>query len=268
MTTMAKGYQGRGAMHDERMSEEANESDAQRMAMLEALLTELVQTASVALGSELVSVLLFGSAAEGRLRANSDVNVLMLVKSFDAQRIDLLREPLRLAHAAARVEVMFLREDELPVAAELFAVKFNDIRSRHRLLYGSDPVQSLSIDPVELRRRLREVLLNLSIRLRERYALVSLREEQLARVLAEAAGPLRAAAVAVQSLQGKAVLAPREALEAVALATQDEEFIRAVALLPLARAQAPLPPGVGGPALLALSRLAGNLRMTMESAAS
>ena len=253
-------------MHDERMSEAANESDAQRMAMLEALLTELVQTASVALGSELVSVLLFGSAAEGRLRANSDVNVLMLVKSFDAQRIDLLREPLRLAHAAARVEVMFLREDELPVAAELFAVKFNDIRSRHRLLYGSDPVQSLSIDPVELRRRLREVLLNLSIRLRERYALVSLREEQLARVLAEAAGPLRAAAVAVQSLQGKAVLAPREALEAVALATQDEEFIRAVALLPLARAQAQLPPEVGGPALLALSRLASNLRMTMESA--
>ena len=35
-------------------------------------------------------------------------------------------------------EVMFLLEDELPVAAELFAVKFNDIRNRHRVLYGSD----------------------------------------------------------------------------------------------------------------------------------
>lgn len=255
-------------MHDDWKGRALNGPDAERMATLEVLLTELVRAASAALGSELVSVLLFGSAAEGRLRANSDVNVLMLIKSFDAQRIDLLREPLRLAHAAARVEVMFLREDELPVAAELFAVKLNDIRSRHRLLYGSDPVQSLSIDPLELRRRLREVLLNLSIRLRERYALVSLREEQLARVLAEAAGPLRAAALAVQSLQGKTVLAPREALEAVALETRDDEFIRAVALLPLARAQAPLPAGAGGPALLALSRLASNLRQALEGAVS
>ena len=60
----------------------------------------------------------------------------------------------------------------------------NDIRARHRVLHGSDPFAALRIDAAELRRRLREVLLNLALRLRERYALVSLREEQLARVLA------------------------------------------------------------------------------------
>ena len=243
-------------------------ADAERMGAVEAVLGELVQVASAALGSDLLSVLLFGSAAEGRLRANSDVNVLMLLKSFDALRIDALREPMRLAHAAARVEVMFLLEEELPVAAELFAVKFSDMRARHRVLYGSNPVLALHIDDVELRRRLREVLLNLAIRLRERYVLISLREEQLARVLAAAAGPLRAAACALLKLQGKVAVAPREALEAVAAATLDDDFIRAVALLPQARQQQSLPPGAGGPALLALTRLASHLRAALEGAVS
>lgn len=238
--------------------------DAERMVTVEAVLAELVRAAGEALRADLLSVLLFGSAAEGRLRANSDVNVLMLLKSFDAQRVDALREPLRLAHAAARVEVMFLLETELPVAAELFAVKFNDIRSRHRVLYGSDPVQALQIDEAELRRRLREVLLNLAIRLRERYVLISLREEQLARVLADAAGPLRASAVALLKLQGKPAAAPREALESVAAATLDASFVNAVALLPQAREQQSLPPGAGGPALLALSQLASHLRLALE----
>lgn len=242
--------------------------DAERMAMVEAVLAGLVPAAADALGAELISVLLFGSAVEGRLRENSDVNVLMLVKSFDAQQIDALREPLRLAHAAARVEVMFLLEAELPAAAELFTVKFNDIRNRHRVLFGSDPMQHLAIDKAELRRQLREVLLNIGIRLRERYALISLREEQLVRVIAEAAGPLRAAAVALRDLQGENNLAPREALEAVAAGTHDSGFISAVALLPLARQQQSLPPGAGGQALLALSRLASHLRQALEGTAS
>ena len=45
-----------------------------------------------AFGDELVSALLFGSAAEGRLRSLSDVNLLLLLKSFDKNRADLVRE--------------------------------------------------------------------------------------------------------------------------------------------------------------------------------
>ena len=243
-------------------------ADAEHIKTVETVLAELVSTAREALGGNLISIVLFGSAAEGRLRANSDVNVLMLLRAFDPAQIDFLREPLRLAHSAARVEVMFLLENELSVASELFAVKFNDICNRHRVLFGNDPLIGLKIDEDELRRRLREVLLNLAIRLRERYALVSLREEQLVRVISEMAGPLRAAAVALLRLQGKPTLAPREALEAITAAIGDEEFITAVALLPIARQKQSLPPGSGSSTLLALSRLAGHLRMALEDVVS
>ncbi len=234
----------------------------QRNDELEALLAELVERAKMAFAEDLVAVVLFGSAAENRLRATSDVNLLFVLDRFRAERADVFREPLRAAHAALRVETMLLLRDELPVAASLFAVKFSDMAARHRVLYGADPLADLAIGETELRRRLREVLLNLGLRLRERYVLVSLREEQLAPVLAEVAGPLRAAAAAMLRLRGQPARSPREALEIVA--ASDAAWAQAVALLSLARDAARLPAGAGGPALLGLADLASRLRRQLE----
>src|SRR5438067_66390 len=101
-------------------------------------LREFVDGAKSALGPDLVSIVLFGSAAEGRMRATSDVNLILVLARFDRRSIDALREALRTAHALIRLEVMLILEAEVPAAAEAFAVKFADIRERHRLLHGKD----------------------------------------------------------------------------------------------------------------------------------
>ena len=235
---------------------------------LELVLADLVAQAQAAFADDLRSVVLFGSAAEDRLRPLSDVNLMFVLARFDPARADAFREALRLAHTAVRASVMFLLQEELPVAAELFAVKFNDMQARHRVLFGADPLAGLVIDAAELRRRLREVLLDLGIRLRERYVLVSLREEQLVAVIADAAAPLRASALALLNLHGETAKSSRAALEQVAAATGDAAFAAAVASLPLAREALHLAPGVAGPTLLALSRLAGYLRRGLEGEGS
>lgn len=61
------------------------------------------------------------------MRATSDVNLIAVLTAFDSARIDALREPLRLAHATVRLDVMFLLESEIAAASESFAVKFSDI---------------------------------------------------------------------------------------------------------------------------------------------
>ena len=81
-----------------------------------------VESARGAFGEDLRSIVLFGSAVEGRLRASSDVNVLVLLSAFDRSKADKLRESLRAAHAAIRLSAMFLLEAELPAAIEAFAV--------------------------------------------------------------------------------------------------------------------------------------------------
>lgn len=231
---------------------------------LEGFLGKLIDAAKASFGSDLVSVVLFGSAAENRLRPSSDVNLLWVLARLDMAALDAFREPLRVAQSAILARSMFLLQDELPVAAELFAVKFADMKDRHRLLHGIDILSGLHIDEAELRRRLREVLLNLSLRLRERYVALSLREEQLVPVIVEAAGPLRSAASALLRLRGQPAVSPREALETVAAGKGNPAFVEAVTALSHARANQCLPPGKASPILLALTQLASQLREALE----
>ena len=219
-----------------------------------------VREAQAALGEDLVAAILFGSAAEGRLRATSDVNVMLVLASLPPGRLDALREPLRLAHATIRLEAMLVLESELAEAAEAFAVKFADIAVRHRLLAGRDVMAALKPTPAAMRHRLKQILLNFILRTRERYALQSLREEQVPRLLADCAAPLRAAAEILMQLEGRAAASPKEALETLARESGADRWTQALAHLSAARESAVLPSGAGAPAVLALLDLAEALR--------
>jgi predicted nucleotidyltransferase len=231
---------------------------------VQRVLTEFVGAARRAFGDDLRAVVLYGSAAEGKLRATSDVNVLLLLAAFDQAKADGLREPLRVAQTAIQLKAMFLLEAELSAAIDAFAVKFADIARRHRLLYGSDPFAGVSIPRGAEIARLKQTLLNLTLRLREAYVSRSLREEQLAAVIAETAGPLRSCAAALLELEGQQAGSPKEALERVAAALPKTgaaaDWAGLLAHLSEARQERTLPPGVAGPTLFRLIELAHEMR--------
>ena len=215
-------------------------------------LTAFVSSATASLDSDLRSIVLFGSGAENRLRPTSDVNVAVILRAFDARRIATLSETLVAARAAVRLNVMWLLESEIPHAAEAFAVKFADILRRRRVLWGSDPFESLSVPRAMAIARLRQVLMNLVMRLRASYALHSQHEEQLAAVLADVAGPLRASAAEILELEGTAPPAPREALEQVIRARPGGEWARVLAAITEARQTRAVDTGTAGPLLLSV----------------
>lgn len=179
-------------------------------------LADFCAAVRAAFGAELRSIVLFGSAAEGRLRATSDVNVIVVLRAFERNAADGIREPLRLAAAAVQLRPMFLLESEIPAAAEAFAAKFTDIAHRRRVLFGDDPFATLSVPREAQIARLKQVLLNLTLRLRDMYVERSLREEQLSRVLADESGPLRVAAATLLELEGAPAASPKEALQRIA----------------------------------------------------
>ena len=128
----------------------SNQADTE---IVEPVLLELAEAARRAFGTALASIVLFGSAAENRLRANSDVNLIVLLERVEQSALDAFREPLRAAHAAIRAEVMIVTRAELQAAAQLFPVKYSDVRARHRVLVGSDPFERLEIPEADLRRQ-------------------------------------------------------------------------------------------------------------------
>ena len=123
---------------------------------------------------------------------------------------------MRHAHATVRLRAMFLLADEVAAAAEAFAQKFDDVRRRHRVLWGRDPFATLAPSRAALVGRVNQVLLNLALRLRAAYVERSPREEQLVAVVADAAAPLRTAAASLLDLEGRRAPSPKAALREVA----------------------------------------------------
>lgn len=224
-----------------------------------AALTVFVSTATASLDSDLRSIVLFGSGAENRLRPTSDVNVAVVLRAFDAKRIAALSETLLAARAAVRLTVMWLLESEIPHAAEAFAVKFADIHRRRRVLWGIDPFESLSVPRALAVARLRQVLMNLVLRLRASYALQSQHEERLVMLLADVAGPLRASAAEILELEGSVRPAPREALEQIGKTLPGSDWIAVFSAMSEARETRRVDPGTAGPLVLRVIDLACHL---------
>lgn len=179
------------------------------------VLNDFLSAARESLGERLHSAVLYGSAAEGKLRTTSDVNLVLVLSSFEQSKVDLLRVPLRIAQAAIQLRPMFLLKDEIPQAVRAFASKFADIRRHRVILYGDDPFAATAI-PREVRiLELKQRLLNQILRLRASYVSRSLREEQLSFVVAHAIGPLRSSAAALLELQGEPASSAQQALERV-----------------------------------------------------
>jgi|SoiMethySBSTD1v2_1073268.scaffolds.fasta_scaffold02152_6 predicted nucleotidyltransferase len=231
-------------------------------------LTLFVTAAENHLGASLRSIILFGSAAENRLRATSDVNLLVVLTVFDRSQVEGLSETLAAANAAIRLNVMWLLESEIGAAVEAFSVKFADILRRRRVLRGSDPFQALAIPRHAAIARLRQVLLNLVLRLRASYALDSQREERLMVLLADTAGPLRASAAEILELESGQRLPPREAIEQMARTLPGEGWPQVLEAVTEARHNRTLPAGTTAPMLVKTIDLANHLlrrAMALES---
>ena len=231
------------------------------------VLSEVTTALVSSLDADLRSLVLYGSAAEGRMRSTSDVNLVAVLSIFDAAKIDGVRESLRLAHSTLRLEVMFLLESEIDAAAEAFAVKFEDIGRRRRVLFGADPFANLRASRLSRILRLRQMLLNLVLHLRRAYVLKSLREEQCVAEVADAAGPLRAAASTLLDLSNSADgtgLSPKAALERVANGL-DPAFTPTLARMSEAREKGSLAAGGAASTLIDIIRLADAMRARAES---
>ncbi|MBC7545059.1 MAG: hypothetical protein H7338_20225 [Candidatus Sericytochromatia bacterium] len=234
---------------------------------IERALKAFIQAADDLLGDDLVSVVLYGSAAEGRLRAMSDVNLLMVLTAFRPEALDDLREPLRLAKAACNLNTMFVQVYEISPLARAFAGKFSDIQHRHVVLLGDDPFATLVIPKEAVISHLQQTLLNLTLRTREAYLLRSLREEQLSPLLVDLVGPLRAAAATLLRLQGQPAHSPKAALAIVAEREGGMYWLSALDQLSALREGEVAPPGVATDMVLNLLTLMERLQLCVDQLA-
>jgi len=227
-------------------------------------LDDLLKAARESFAANLRSVVLFGSAAEGQLRATSDVNLIFVLERFDPAQAASFGGALQMATAAIRAAVMFLLEQEIGAATDAFAVKFADIGRRRRVLMGEDPFAGRAPSRDAVKRRIRQTLLNLELRLRERFARAGQDESRLALVVAESAGPLRAIAAALADIEGRPAASPKAALAALVAEWPEPTWHTLLRHISSARQTRTLPPGTAREALVGVMALADRLRHRIE----
>jgi predicted nucleotidyltransferase len=165
-------------------------------------------------GDDLVSVVLYGSAARGQYRDGvSDLNVLVLLRGTGAAT---LRRGSALARRWAgerNPPPMILGEEEWRRSADVFPIEYSDIRDAHRVLLGIDPFAGIEVHAEDLRRQCEREIKGKHIQLREQFMLAAEQPAELGTLLVKSFPTFLVLFRTVLRLSGDAV--PRDPEETV-----------------------------------------------------
>ena len=156
----------------------------------EEKLQELVSRLRAACGDNLVSVVLYGSAARDEFHERySDVNLLAVFRDLSGAQIAVIAPVMRWWTQDEKfTPSLTMTEVELRESADVFAIELLDIQHMHKTLFGKDVVSELQV-PMNLHRLEVEHELRITLlRLRQHLLLNPDKQDELRRVLAKSIG--------------------------------------------------------------------------------
>ena len=153
---------------------------------MEKELNKLVARLKDAAGTNLESVILYGSAASGHFEEkHSDLNVLCVLERLDGPALEALRPVAAWWAAEQQPAFLLFTREELRRSADVFAIELLDIKAHHKVLHGEDCLAGLDV-PMNLHRvQLEHELRTKLIRLRQAYVAVADRPKEVLRLLTE-----------------------------------------------------------------------------------
>jgi len=150
------------------------------------ILDKLVEKLRAALGAELVSVILYGSAASGDSNENfSDYNVLCVLNEITPKQLGATETVFRWWREQGNPAPLLLTEHEVQTSTDCFAIEFHDIKDHNRILFGRDVVSDLAIDQSFYRAQVERELRAKLLRVRQKASGVLSDKDVLRRLLAD-----------------------------------------------------------------------------------
>lgn len=146
----------------------------------EALLRELVDRLQTAEGANLISVILYGSAAEGEFHPQySDLNLLCVLGDASFPQLSKMAPAIEWWGTRQHHPPLVLSAQELKEAAASFSIEFLDMKQRHRVLKGEDVLNNLEVPMGKHRAQVEYELEEKLFLLRQHLLLAARSEKQL-----------------------------------------------------------------------------------------
>jgi predicted nucleotidyltransferase len=136
----------------------------------EKQISEFISRLRAASGENLLSVILYGSAADGEFHPEfSNVNLLCVLRETTFATLAAMAPAVEWWTRQKHHAPLVLTREEMERSTDVFSIEFLDMKQRHRVLFGEDVLSGLQI-PMHLHRaqleyELREKLILLRERL-------------------------------------------------------------------------------------------------------
>jgi len=141
------------------------------------LISDFVDKLRATAGDNLLSVVLYGSAAQGNFHPEySDLNLLCVVRETSFSALARISEVVEWWRGKKHHPPLVLTPEELRTTADVFSIEFLDMKQRYRVLWGEDVLKTLEV-PMHLHRSQLEYELREKLFLLRQHVLLAGAEE-------------------------------------------------------------------------------------------
>ncbi len=122
------------------------------------------------LGDQLLSVIIYGSAVKNNyFPGSSDLNLLVLVPEYSPGILKKVAPVAKGFSGRSNISSFVVDVSDIEDSADVFPVKYLDMKNHHVVLYGQDIFMDMEIDRSNIRYDLERQVRNVSLRLRQMY---------------------------------------------------------------------------------------------------
>ncbi len=136
----------------------------------ERLIRDFTARVQALLGQDIISILLYGSAAGDDFnRKRSDINVMIVVGELAPNHLEKMAKEISSWRRKGISTPLLVDRQYIEDSADVFPIEFSEIASRYRVLTGSDLFAGFRIDPRNLRYQCEHEARGKLLRLRQIY---------------------------------------------------------------------------------------------------
>lgn len=172
--------------------------------VVQEALNGLVEDLRATHGTNLASVVLYGSAAAGdHIELRSDYNILIALNRITPEDLRQAQAPMREWQRLGHPLPVYFTVEELSDAADVFPIEFHQMANARIVLYGRDPFEFVKLSDENLRHQTEYELRSKLIQLRRLYIPASVSIQKLCDLMSDSLASFAALFRAVLILHGQ-----------------------------------------------------------------
>jgi hypothetical protein len=177
------------------------------------IFAELTDDYQTVFGDDLISIILYGSAAWVDYRpGKSDINFMIILSEEGIEQLDKAFRTVAKWRRRNVAIPLFLTEGYIQSSLDVFPIEYLNFQQNHRLVFGNDVLKGLTFDLEDVRQQCEREIKGKLLLLREAFLETMGKGRRLKELIAPSLGAMTAIFEALLYLKGEPLLTEKRAV--------------------------------------------------------